>query len=188
MLDPVRTHDLPLRPTWEYAALTLAGWVDVDGVAARPRPAALPRVRGGRSAAARPHTARLLLIGGEPFEEHIVMWWNFVGRDHEDIATAREHWTRADPVSARCPAIPAIGCPRPRCPPSDSNRAADTRDTTRPGSAHRLSQLRPSRGGLRERSHIPVRVATDAFILPGLSRRAGAAGSRGICSPLTTGP
>jgi hypothetical protein len=24
------------------------------------------------------------------------MWWNFVGRDHEDIATAREEWTRAD--------------------------------------------------------------------------------------------
>jgi hypothetical protein len=37
-------------------------------------------------------TARLLLIGGEPFDEHIVMWWNFVGRDHEDIAAARAEW------------------------------------------------------------------------------------------------
>ena len=25
------------------------------------------------------------------------MWWNFVGRDHDEIATAREQWMRADP-------------------------------------------------------------------------------------------
>ncbi|WP_204075568.1 pirin family protein [Planotetraspora phitsanulokensis] len=37
--------------------------------------------------------ARLLLIGGEPFEEEIIMWWNFVGRTHEEIAGYREEWT-----------------------------------------------------------------------------------------------
>ncbi|WP_435202811.1 pirin family protein [Janibacter sp. GS2] len=36
--------------------------------------------------------ARLLIIGGEPLGEQIVMWWNFVGRDHEDIVAAREQW------------------------------------------------------------------------------------------------
>ena len=25
------------------------------------------------------------------------MWWNFVGRDHDDIVAAREEWMRADP-------------------------------------------------------------------------------------------
>ena len=30
--------------------------------------------------------ARLLLLGGEPFDEQIVMWWNFVGRTGEEIA------------------------------------------------------------------------------------------------------
>jgi hypothetical protein len=60
--------------------------------------------------------ARLLLIGGEPFEERIVMWWNFVGRSHDEIAQAREDWeagTRfgtvvgydGDPL--RAPAMPA---------------------------------------------------------------------------------
>ncbi|MEU6922361.1 pirin family protein [Streptomyces sp. NPDC046631] len=39
--------------------------------------------------------ARLLLLGGTPFEEEIVMWWNFIGRSHEDIARAREDWERA---------------------------------------------------------------------------------------------
>ena len=37
-------------------------------------------------------SARVLLIGGEPFRERIVMWWNFVGRTHEEIVEARAEW------------------------------------------------------------------------------------------------
>ena len=36
--------------------------------------------------------ARLLLIGGEPFGEQIVMWWNFIGRSHDEIMQARADW------------------------------------------------------------------------------------------------
>lgn len=36
--------------------------------------------------------AGLMLLGGEPFEEEIVMWWNFVGRSHEEIEQARSDW------------------------------------------------------------------------------------------------
>ncbi|MFI1676323.1 pirin family protein [Streptomyces sp. NPDC020607] len=36
--------------------------------------------------------ARVILLGGPPFEEEIVMWWNFIGRTHEDIAQARADW------------------------------------------------------------------------------------------------
>jgi quercetin 2,3-dioxygenase len=36
--------------------------------------------------------ARLVLLGGEPFGEEIVMWWNFVGRTHDDIVGMREAW------------------------------------------------------------------------------------------------
>jgi redox-sensitive bicupin YhaK (pirin superfamily) len=39
-----------------------------------------------------PTPARALLLGGPPFEEDIVMWWNFVGRSHEDVVQAREDW------------------------------------------------------------------------------------------------
>jgi redox-sensitive bicupin YhaK (pirin superfamily) len=35
---------------------------------------------------------RAVLIGGEPLREEIVMWWNFVGRDHRDIVEARHTW------------------------------------------------------------------------------------------------
>lgn len=39
---------------------------------------------------------RGLLIGGEPLCEDIVMWWNFVGRSHEEIVTFREDWEAGD--------------------------------------------------------------------------------------------
>ena len=41
-------------------------------------------------AGARP--VRLLLIGGPPFGEAIVMWWNFLGRSHQEIVAFREQW------------------------------------------------------------------------------------------------
>ena len=36
--------------------------------------------------------ARVLLLGGEPFGERIVMWWNFIGRSHDDIVSYRRQW------------------------------------------------------------------------------------------------
>lgn len=36
--------------------------------------------------------ARILLLGGPPFGESIVMWWNFVARSHEEIVAFRAEW------------------------------------------------------------------------------------------------
>ncbi|BDU10214.1 hypothetical protein AINA4_01350 [Aurantimicrobium sp. INA4] len=36
--------------------------------------------------------SRMLMIGGEPFEEELVMWWNFIGRSHEEIVQMRQQW------------------------------------------------------------------------------------------------
>lgn len=33
-----------------------------------------------------------MLLGGEPFEEELIMWWNFIGRSNDDIAQARSDW------------------------------------------------------------------------------------------------
>ena len=54
----------------------------------------LPYLGSGRSGLGlrSEESGRLLLIGGEPFDEQIVMWWNFVGREHEEIVAAREDW------------------------------------------------------------------------------------------------
>ena len=35
---------------------------------------------------------RVLLTGGPPFPETILMWWNFVARTAEEIAQARTDW------------------------------------------------------------------------------------------------
>jgi hypothetical protein len=40
--------------------------------------------------------ARILLLGGEPFGEPIVMWWNFVARTREEIARARGDWMQEE--------------------------------------------------------------------------------------------
>jgi hypothetical protein len=45
--------------------------------------------------------ARVLLLGGAPLGEQIVMWWNFIGRSHEEIVAFRANW------QARIGAAPA---------------------------------------------------------------------------------
>jgi redox-sensitive bicupin YhaK (pirin superfamily) len=40
--------------------------------------------------------ARVLLLGGTPFTEQLVMWWNFVGRSHDDIVDYRRLWEAGD--------------------------------------------------------------------------------------------
>jgi hypothetical protein len=40
--------------------------------------------------------AIVIMLGGEPFEEPIVMWWNFIERSHDEIVEAREKWNSRD--------------------------------------------------------------------------------------------
>ncbi|MDF2825980.1 MAG: pirin, partial [Mycobacterium sp.] len=35
---------------------------------------------------------RAVLLGGEPFPEELLMWWNFVGRSHDEIVEFRAEW------------------------------------------------------------------------------------------------
>lgn len=39
-------------------------------------------------------TGSAMLLGGVPFDERIVMWWNFAGRSHDEVAEARAEWER----------------------------------------------------------------------------------------------
>jgi redox-sensitive bicupin YhaK (pirin superfamily) len=115
-LEPGADTRLPLQPDWEYATLALAGTIDVDGLALSPGP--LLYLGSGRSdlSLRAERAARLLLIGGEPFEEHIVMWWNFVGRDHEDIVIARDDWMSARPRFGAVRGYPGDPLPAPPLP------------------------------------------------------------------------
>ncbi|WP_298744511.1 pirin family protein [uncultured Microbacterium sp.] len=88
---------LPLDPQWEYAIVGVSGDPDVPGIAQVPDQSLL-YLGTGRDAIdvdAGERDVTLFLLGGEPFESDIVMWWNFVGRTHEEIVAAREDWEGA---------------------------------------------------------------------------------------------
>ncbi|MEU7282147.1 pirin family protein [Streptomyces sp. NPDC045431] len=84
--------NLPLEPDFEYAVLAMSGETHVDGVPVLPG-SMLYLGCGRTSLPLRAESdAAVMLLGGEPFEEELVMWWNFVGRSHEEIEQAREDW------------------------------------------------------------------------------------------------
>ncbi|MEV6260126.1 pirin family protein [Streptomyces sp. NPDC051784] len=85
---------LPLDPDFEYAVLSMSGEAEVDGVPVLP--GSMLYLGCGRTELplCASSDAGLMLLGGEPFEEEIVMWWNFIGRSQEDISRAREDWMK----------------------------------------------------------------------------------------------
>ncbi len=95
VLSPGASIRLPLDPSFEYGAVAMAGAADVLGDDLKP--GSLLYLDRGRSFVELTSAggARLFLLGGEPFDEPLVMWWNFVGRSHEDIAEARSDWSRS---------------------------------------------------------------------------------------------
>ena len=95
-LDPGATVVLPLEPEFEHALLALSDGLEVDrGALDRSSLEHLApgrhevRVSAGRAG------GRLLLLGGEPFEDDLLMWWNFVARSHDEVVEAREEWMAA---------------------------------------------------------------------------------------------
>lgn len=83
---------LPLDPDFEYAVLSMSGEAEVDGVPVLP--GSMLYLGCGRTELPlrAVSDAGLMLLGGEPFEEELVMFWNWIGRSHEEIAQAREDW------------------------------------------------------------------------------------------------
>jgi quercetin 2,3-dioxygenase len=75
-------------------------------------------------------TTRLILLGGRPFGEEIIMWWNFVGRTHDEIVHFRQAWQSGSeqfgrvegyegiPARLPAPALPGVRMrPRQNPPP-----------------------------------------------------------------------
>ncbi len=89
--------DVELDPTYEHGLLVDTGEVTIvaDGHRRSVAPhelAFLPVGPGTIRLEAGDEPVRAILVGGEPFGEQIVMWWNFVGRTHEEIVGFREAW------------------------------------------------------------------------------------------------
>lgn len=106
IMEPGIEVEFVVRRGFEHGVLVDAGEVRVGdlevptgALAYLPPGEAKLRIANGRE------RARLLLLGGEPFGEDVVMWWNFVGRSHDEIVAYRAAW------QAEIGAGPAVDAP-----------------------------------------------------------------------------
>ncbi|MEP7309173.1 MAG: pirin family protein [Acidobacteriota bacterium] len=91
-VHPQATVEMPLQPAYEYAAIVLSGDCRVEGERLQERVLYSLGTRRSEVGFASDSGGRVLLIGGPPFAETILMWWNFVARTPQEIADARKDW------------------------------------------------------------------------------------------------
>jgi hypothetical protein len=97
-LEPGARVALDLNPAFEHGVLCDQGAVALHGATLAvgdlcyqgPGSSALSLHNDGDQA------GRILLLGGTPFTEQLLMWWNFVGRSHDEIVAYRQLWEDAD--------------------------------------------------------------------------------------------
>lgn len=95
---PAGSHvRLPLDAAWEHAVLGLSGSATVttgpDSAVRLPDQGLLYLgIHRDHVELDASQDAVVFLLGGERFEDDIVMWWNFVARSHDEIVAARDEW------------------------------------------------------------------------------------------------
>ena len=102
------TVELAVDPAYEYGVFVIVGTATVESTDAGVDQ--LVYLGAGRSSVAIGSTSgsRMMMLGGTPFTEEIVMWWNFVGRSHDEVTGFRAAWAERDP---RFPPVVAPGEP-----------------------------------------------------------------------------
>ncbi|MGB3353958.1 MAG: pirin family protein [Mycobacterium sp.] len=97
-LEPGSEVTLDIDETFEHGVLLDQGAVEACGSTLAVADLAYQGPGHGRLHLANrgDGPARAVLLGGTPFDEQLVMWWNFVGRSHDDIAAYREQWRNHD--------------------------------------------------------------------------------------------
>ncbi|MFJ8787949.1 pirin family protein [Streptomyces sp. NPDC102462] len=118
VLAPRSSVTLAVDPGFEHGLLVDRGDVRLADVLLRS--AELGYVHPGPGALTLTNEsdgpARTVLLGGTPFGEQIVMWWNFIGRSHEDIVKAREDWQNSAERFGAVEGYPGDRLPAPALP------------------------------------------------------------------------
>ncbi|MEU2541153.1 pirin family protein [Streptomyces iakyrus] len=118
VLEPHATLTLAVDADFEHGLLVDSGDVRLSGTPLRP--AELGYVSCGTDTLTVANEsgapARTILLGGPPFEEEIVMWWNFIGRSHADIVRAREDWQAGSDRFGAVEGHPGRRLPAPALP------------------------------------------------------------------------
>jgi redox-sensitive bicupin YhaK (pirin superfamily) len=90
------TTTWPVQRRFEHALVVLDGAVTINGSRVVPGQLAYLGADRDELTLSTADPARVLLIGGEPFGEALVMWWNFVARSREEANTAAQQWNEED--------------------------------------------------------------------------------------------
>jgi redox-sensitive bicupin YhaK (pirin superfamily) len=115
---------IPVETAYEHGLLLDSGSLTVDGEALKAHELGYLEPGRGTIEVTAAEDARLLVLGGPPFGEQMVMWWNFIGRDHDEVAAFRAQWQHllesgADdrfslPADDPLPPLPAPALPNAR--------------------------------------------------------------------------
>lgn len=120
------TVELDVEPSFEHGVLLDLGKVDVAG---RTLGSGQLAYLGPGCTTVALHNpagmaARVVLLGGAPFTEELLMWWNFVGRSHDEIVSLRQLWQDGDDrfgavsgYTGSVPRLPAPALPATRLRP-----------------------------------------------------------------------
>jgi redox-sensitive bicupin YhaK (pirin superfamily) len=112
---PAGATDVPLEPSYEHALVVLQGTLLVEGRPVERTRTAYLGVGRTSVGIASPEGARVLLLGGAPFGEELLMWWNFVGRSRDEVAQASREWQHGEDrfgsVATALPRVPAPALP-----------------------------------------------------------------------------
>lgn len=94
-IDRPQRVALAADPSFEYGLLVDNGTISCAGISASSGQLIYLPPGASTISFTSPGPAKLLLLGGAPLNERIVMWWNFIGRDHDEIAQLRSEWESA---------------------------------------------------------------------------------------------
>ena len=92
LLNAGTTIALDVDAVHEHGFLLDSGAVNVDGVEIAAHSLAFIPAGPSSIVIHADVDSRVLVIGGEPLGESIVMWWNFIGRTHEEIMVFQRQW------------------------------------------------------------------------------------------------
>jgi redox-sensitive bicupin YhaK (pirin superfamily) len=117
LVPDAATAEVPLDPAFEHALVVAEGAVRVGGEGGTiVTPGHLAYLGLGRDelALTADGDARLLLLGGEPFEATPLMWWNYVARTRAEVWEAHRDWEAGErfaPVDSALARIPSVTPP-----------------------------------------------------------------------------